>query len=92
MSIYSLAVDVSAQNAYQAAPDVVVPFMPLSIVVVNEHLTAQVAVSFDGTNDHWVFTPGTPGAGLRFSQRVSKVWCRRVGAGANIIMRVEAES
>jgi hypothetical protein len=92
MTIQQQAVDVSAQAAYVATPDVSLGFEPTSIFIINEHASAQIAVSFDGVTDHVVCTPNTPSAGLRVFQRNKKIWCRRVGAGASIIIRIIAET
>jgi hypothetical protein len=93
MSAYSQEVDVTGKTAYQAAPDVVVPFEPQSIAVAVISGTSAIAVSFDGINDDGHLVPGTPTAGVEFHQRVTQVWLRAEdGVALGAVAQVLAES
>lgn len=80
MSVFSEIVDVSGQSAYPAqdSPQVVIPFEPRSIAIVNEDGVDDAFVSFDGVNDQGHLIGG---ATTEFSQRVTKVWLRRGDVG-----------
>lgn len=78
MSIHRAEVDVSGTAAYPSTPQVVIPFEPTQIGVVNEDGSDDVYVSFDGVSDHaHVFG----GDGVTVFQRVKQVWLRRGAAG-----------
>lgn len=92
MAIEQAGVDVTNQTQYPIMPDLALGFEPAEWLVINEHVSAQVAVSFDGLNDHAVLTPGTPSAGLYLRQRMRQIYCRRIGDGTGIVVRVIAET
>lgn len=81
MSVFSEIVDVSGQAAYPTldSPQVVIPFEPRSIAVINEDGVDDAFVSFDGVNDHGHLIGGTA---TEFKQRVTKVWLKRGAVGS----------
>lgn len=90
MAIFSDSITAPAAFAGAAAPSFTVPFVPNSICVINEDGTAAnfVEVSFDGVAVAGKLIP-TILAGLRFEQKVTKIWVRR-GAGTPVV-RIVAE-
>ena len=81
MSAHAQVVDVSGDAGYPATPQVVIPFVPKCISVLNEDVgtTDDVYVSFDGVNDmgHLI-----AGATIEYTlQFVTKVWLRRGAVG-----------
>ncbi|MHB8646945.1 MAG: hypothetical protein ACYDAR_14240 [Thermomicrobiales bacterium] len=76
--------DIAGQTAYNVTPDVDVsgkPDRPSSWFVHNEHADHEVYVSFDGTTDHLILTPGQPTESMSEKQGFMKAWFR-VAAGA----------
>lgn len=92
MGIEQAGINVDNQTQYPIMPDLQLGFEPDEWYVINEHVSAQVAISFDGINDHAVLTPGTPSAGLRLKQRIRQIFARRIGEGTDIVVRVVAET
>lgn len=82
MATFSTTINNFGTTTYNASPDVTIPFAPKSIIVVNEDSADDAFVSFDGVDDAAHLVPGTPDAGVRFTQRSSKVWVR-VPAGSD---------
>lgn len=70
-------VDVTATVAYPATPQVVLGFTADSLILMDEHATARIYVSYNGTVDHRVLIPNTPLWALAEERRVQKVWIRR---------------
>lgn len=70
-------------TSYATDPDVVVTFDATDITVWNTSTVAAdvVYVSFDGVNDNWILTPGTPTAAISMQLRHTKVWYK-LGATA----------
>ncbi len=87
MSAFSDIIVVS-DLAFPATPQVVIPFEPKSITIINESTMQQGFVSFDGVNDQGHLLGR---AVIEYEQRVTKVWLRK-GGGANINIQVLAES
>lgn len=82
MAIQRAAGTTPAAFGAPTTPEVTLAFEPTKgIVIVNEDATPAnyIEVSFDGVTVHGRLTP-TVLAGLRFEQRVTKIWLRR-GAG-----------
>ena len=81
MSVFQQVVDVSGTAAFPTTPQVVIPFEPKSILIINNDPTAgdDVFVSFDGVEDH---TQIFGADGVTFLQRVKQVWLRRGSIGA----------
>ena len=93
MSVHRQTLTLDAVSAYPGTAQVIIPFVPKTITVLNEGLTSAPAlVSFDGVNDHAQLTPGTPSAGLVFRQGVQKVWFKRGAVASGIVVQVIAES
>lgn len=80
MSVHRGLVDVSGTAAYPGTPQVVVPFEPIQIAVVNQGPNSgdDIFLSFDGVTDHAQIFGGD---GVTFFQRVKKVWLRRGAVG-----------
>ena len=92
MAIYRQVITLDAVSSYPGTPQVVIPFVPKSIAVVNEGPTgANAFVSFDGQSDDAQLTPGTPSAGMVFSQRTTRVWLKRGAAASGIVVQIVAE-
>jgi len=72
---------------YNASPDVVVPFQPDEMEIVNEG-AADVLVSFDGSTNHdKLYNPAaTKPTELRFVTNATKVWLKGAGGGAVTVM------
>lgn len=95
MAIARSVTDLAAVTAFPSTPQVTLEFTPRTIMVVNEHATESVDVSFDGTTVHGKLTPGTLDAGMVFEQRVRRVWLRRSsssGSPTGVNTQVIAES
>ena len=92
MATFSKEVDVVGAATYPATPQVLIPFTPEDVLVLVEHPTLAIYVSFDGTTDAGKLTPGICVA-LEWHQHVSKVWLRVDSAASPgpIIARVISE-
>lgn len=86
MSVYQQSVSVS-DAAFPGTPQVIVPFEPRTITVINESAAAKAFVSMDGVNDQGHLIGS---AVIEYGQRVTKVWLRRDG-GASPLIQVIAE-
>lgn len=80
MAQFSALVNVAGLAAYPPSPQVTVPFTPKAILIVDEHATEPVFVSFDGKEDHGRLTPGVLPA-VEWHQRSPFVWLRPSSAG-----------
>jgi hypothetical protein len=92
-SPYMQAVDIGAQVAYPATPqvDVTQKFEPDEWFIVNEDPAVVCIASFDGVNDSFRLVPATATTGLLITHRGQKLWLKREGvAGAAAIVRVTA--
>jgi hypothetical protein len=84
MAIFRSVVDVSGTSSYPGTPQVTIPFIPRTIMVMNMDVQSSVDsadVSLDGTNTIATLTPGTPSAGIVLEQKALNVWLRRTAAG-----------
>jgi len=72
--------NVSGLSAYPASPQVTIPFDPTGVLIVNEHATEVVFISFDGTNNHGKLIPGTMSA-VEWKYRGRKVWIKPTSSG-----------
>jgi hypothetical protein len=70
-------VDVTAIEAYPVTPQVVLAFTADSLILMDEHATARIYISYNGTVDHRVLIPNTPLWALAEERQVQKVWIRR---------------
>lgn len=88
---YSIAVNPS-EVAYSAvtAPDITIPWVPSSILLIIEDLTAAntVEISFDSLNTHGKLIPGIV-SGLGYTNGCTAIWLRSQ-AGSPLV-RVVAE-
>lgn len=92
MAIYRTTLTLDAVAAYPGTPQVIIPFLPKTIAVINEGPTGALAmVSFDGVNDHAQLTPGTPSAGIVFTQHTMTLWFKRGAAVTGIAVQIIAE-
>lgn len=92
MPVHRQVITLDAVSAYPTQPQVVVPFDPKTIAIINEGPTgANALVSFDGVNDHAQLTPGTPSCGMVFKQSVRGVWLKRGAVTSGIVVQVIAE-
>jgi len=90
VSIYHLRVDVGTMLAYTPlTPQLDLSFDGKLVTAVNLASSGgvgsnEIGISFDGTHDDGVLTPGTPLSAVEFErQTVQKVWLRRYsGASA----------
>lgn len=75
MSAFEQIVDISGQAGFPATPQVVIPFEPRSLEILNEDITDgdAVFVSFDGKEDMGHILAGMS---IRYQQRITKVWFR----------------
>ena len=87
---YSVAVTAPAAFAAVTAPDITIPFVPTSVLVIIEDTTAAntVEVSFDSSATHGKLIPGTV-TGLRFENGRTRIWLKR--AAGTPVVRVVAE-
>lgn len=72
--------DLAAVTSYPTDPQVeITEFTPTSVSVVNEHASAPVYVSFDGSTDAGLLTPGKPSAGMQWGGGAGqmKLWFKR---------------
>lgn len=75
MSAYMIEVDVSAQATYPTQPQVIIPFSPKSVSVINMGTDAdEFYMSYDGVNDvaHVLAHDA-----VDFSQDATRIWLRR---------------
>lgn len=81
MAIEGQVVDVgSVGGSYTADPQVVIPFEPDRIVIINEDAAGSAYVSFDGATDHIHLTGGA--APVVLKQKATRIWLRDdTGAG-----------
>ena len=92
MAIHRQTVTLDATATYPGTAQVVIPFEPKSIAIINEGPTGALAlVSFDGATNHAQLTPGTPSCGMVFQQKVRNVWLKRGAAVSGIVVQIIAE-
>jgi hypothetical protein len=90
MATYNATVALSA-TTYPTTAQVVIPFEPKTITIVNTSTTAAnvVTPSFDGTTDALPLTPAI-NPGHQFQQNMLKVWLKIAAGSANVHVYAEA--
>ncbi len=78
MSIHQAEVDVFGVASYPATAQVIVPFQPREILIVNMDTSDDVFVSLDGTTDHAHLLGGDS---VKFTQTVKKIFLKRGAVG-----------
>ena len=99
-TIFSTMVDVSSQSSFQASADVdlskiahPIPARPfVRWLLMLEHPSAVVDVSFDGTTVHHTLTGGYTSAGVKLEQAFQTLWVRCAATGTAVYLRVTAEA
>lgn len=82
MSIHRQSVNVYNVTAFPSDPQVVVPFEPRSIMIINQDEDGDaIEFSFDGTNVHGRLVSSSPGIVL--NQLAKRLWLRSVLAGTS---------
>lgn len=77
-------VDVSAAAAYPTNPQIVVPFVPDSILFYSSNLAEDgvVSISYDGKTEHGRVTAGRATESIAVRTKVTQVWLKRI-SGTN---------
>lgn len=84
MSIHRQNVNVYNVTDFPTEPQVVIPFEPRSIMVVNQDEDGDaVEISFDGVTVHARLLNTGPSAGLVLNQLSQRLWIRSVLAGTD---------
>ena len=72
-----VTVDLTAVTDYPATANVVLPFTADTIILYDDHATARIYVSYNGTDNHRVLIPNTPMWALGEDRNVQKIWLKR---------------
>lgn len=88
-------VQLTAPGAYTAAdaPNVVIPFKPKRILIVNQDVTPAntIQVSVDGAADCANLIPGI-NPQLELRQQTTRLWIKRAAAGGAVMVLAEDTS
>lgn len=87
MSLQSFRIDTASINSYPADAQIVIPFEPRRITLLQEDASTDSFASLDGETDDLHLVPGAP---LTVEQRVREVWLMKGTTGGNV--QVIAES
>jgi len=77
MSVYRKQIDLNGIAAFPAEAQVIIPFEPKSIAVVNLS-NSDIFMSFNGVDVHGTLENGNS---FEFKQRTRKLWLSRTVAG-----------
>ena len=95
-TIHSQVLDVSSTTGFPGTAQVILTTIPAKPFVrwllMLEHASASVDVSFDGTNIHHTLTGGFPSAGIKIEQPFTQLWVQCAAGGTAVKLRVTAEA
>lgn len=94
MAIHRQNINLSGAAAFPPDPQVVVPFEPKRITVINQVAAEYIEFSFDGVNVHGRLTSAATASGseIVLIQRARQLWLRAETGGATSPVEVIAEA